>query len=380
MTRRKLLTIVNHRPTALIAKGEYTGRYYNPGNFFDEIHLVMTNMDHPSMNNLKEFVGDADLFLYNLPRPNIWKTGGWQLPLIQDWTNRGIELARKIRPDIVRAHNNHLEGYLAQQIKRTLQIPYVISIHHEHWQHVDNLYEAAHRFSWSKFESSTLKLADAVIAVHGPNLHYAIKKKASNPLLLHNVVSNQIKLKTTYSLSQPAKLITVNRQFKYKNPTNILKAIADIDCFYFLVGDGEYHQGLVNLAKHMGISSKVEFAKSMKNSELVKLLPQFDLHITHSDFWAMSKTVIEASLAGLPTIVNKLPQPVPEYSDGWLFVTEGSPEGYNRAIKRLLSDSALRENLGQRAYQYAKEHFDPVELENKIAQLYSRLIAETPIE
>ena len=45
MTQKKtLLVIIPDRLTNLINKGEVTERYYNPGNLFDEIHLMMTSL------------------------------------------------------------------------------------------------------------------------------------------------------------------------------------------------------------------------------------------------------------------------------------------------------------------------------------------------
>jgi len=40
-----LLVIIPDRVTDILIKGEFQPLYYNPGNLFDEVHILMTNDD-----------------------------------------------------------------------------------------------------------------------------------------------------------------------------------------------------------------------------------------------------------------------------------------------------------------------------------------------
>jgi hypothetical protein len=62
-----LLVIVPDRISEILTKGEYPPRYYNPGELFDEVHILMTNDDTPDIFTLKRTVGRARLFIHNLP-------------------------------------------------------------------------------------------------------------------------------------------------------------------------------------------------------------------------------------------------------------------------------------------------------------------------
>ena len=42
---KKLMVIIPDKLSSLIEKGEVTERYYNPDNFFSEVHIVLTNKD-----------------------------------------------------------------------------------------------------------------------------------------------------------------------------------------------------------------------------------------------------------------------------------------------------------------------------------------------
>jgi glycosyltransferase involved in cell wall biosynthesis len=92
----------------------------------------------------------------------------------------------------------------------------------------------------------------------------------------------------------------------------------------------------------------------------------------------MSKTVIEASLAGLPIILNEHPiEPIPEYEGEWLLLCDNTPEGYKSRILRLIESEALRTQYGQRAYNHAIVNFNPITMENKIVNIYKKIIENT---
>lgn len=368
---KKLIVITRHRPTVLLAKGEYIARYYNPGNVFGEVHLLLTNQDMPEAEQLQFTAGKAKLFIHNLPRPDFRKTLGWRPYLIRKWIKAGIDLVRDIDPDLIRVHNNFLEGYLGMKIKRKLDVPYLVSIHHSEWQFKNTLQNKILGWLLAKYERGSLEEAAGVIAVYLSNFEYAKMLKGGDPRLIYNVVSDEIPVKKHYGISKPPKIITINQQKKQKNPSNILRAIVDIDCEYWIVGNGPDHQQLLDLAESLGVMDKVKFSTGIPNNELTKMLPSFDLHVSHCDVWGMSKTVVESSLAALPTLINYHPsRPIPEYSDEWLFRCENSPEGYRSKLIEVLGNEPLRKKKGQAAHNQASEHFNPREMEKKLSKLY----------
>ena len=81
----RLMVIVPDRLSDLVRKGEVTERYYNPGELFREVHLVLTNDDQPDRAAVQRMVGGAKLNIYNLPMGGHYflRTLGWQRPLIE---------------------------------------------------------------------------------------------------------------------------------------------------------------------------------------------------------------------------------------------------------------------------------------------------------
>jgi glycosyltransferase involved in cell wall biosynthesis len=375
VAKRVLLVVVPDALSQLVAKGEVVEGYYNPGGLFDEVHLLLTNRDRPDPAAVQPMVGAARLELHNLPIPSLRNTLGWQRPLLRAWTSEAVALARRIRPDLVRTINDFVEGHLASEIKRELGVPYVVSLHGV-WDRdrIDTLVERRAR---KKFERPTLEHADAVIAVYQPVLRYAHEYGARRTELIYNAVAGDALLeKTEYGLARPPRLVTVNRQCKEKDPSNIIRAVADLDCTYTIVGDGPYHDRLVALVRELGLESRVEFVRAIPNDELCRSYRDYDLMVTHCDYWGLSKTALEAAIVGLPVVVNQHPvEPIADYDGGWVELCASTPDGYRAAIRGLLEDQARREALAGRAKAHAREHFAPAAMVDRTVALYEEVLA-----
>ena len=371
---RSLLLILEHRPSVLLKKGEYVMGYYNPGNYFDEVHLLLLNSDIPDIKSLKFTVGRAKLFVSNLPIPGVFKTLGWQFPLIKKWVSEGVRLAEKTTPLLIRVHNNFLGGYLANQIKRKLSVPVVLSLHHQHWDRDKDNQVSTKLLGIlrKKFEHVSVQEADGIIAIHEPMAKYAQSLGGKNIQLIYNIVSKEVSPKKNYRLSSTPRLITINQQIQHKSPENILRAVKDVPCQYVLVGYGPLHQRMRNIVNALGISHKVEFIPELPNTQLINMLPSFDLMVFRSTYLGISKSLIEGALAGLPIVANKLS--IPEYKEGWLQLTDDSVDGYRKNILALLANNKQRTILGHRARSFANRNFDPMVMESSVVSLYKRLL------
>jgi glycosyltransferase involved in cell wall biosynthesis len=376
----RLMVIVPDRLSDLVRKGEITARYYNPGELFREVHIVMLNDDRPDPAAVQPMVGGAKLHLHNLVgsrRLFFLKTLGWQIPLIEPLLQRGVALARQIRPQLIRTHNNFLEGVVAQRIKSELATPYIVSLHGV-WD-IDDRITAMGRISAAfrkKLELMTLADADAVIAVYAPIVRYARAYGAKRVELIYNIVAGKdISRKTNHDLGRPPRLITINRQVPEKNPSNIIRAVARLDCTYTVIGDGPLHGDLESLAAQLGCADRVRFITSMPNRQLCATLKDYDVMVSHCDYWGMSKTIIEGALAGLPIVINRHPETaIAEYDGGWIVECANTPEGYGTAVAELLASAERRRAIGEFAYQTARTRFDPEAMEQRTVALYRELL------
>jgi glycosyltransferase involved in cell wall biosynthesis len=377
---KKLLVILNYPVSTILKKGEYVEGYYNPGNVFDEIHLLLTVPDIVDIEKMQFTGGHANVYVHSIPAPSMKRSLGWQPFLLREWVAKCVEYVRGISPNLIRVHNSFIQGYLASEIKKELGIPYVMSLHGTFDRdELSTLTQKLIHLFRMKLERISIKNSNAVIAVYSPIIRYAKEYGAKNIHLIYNAVGvvNQNR-KTNYQLSAPPKLITINRQIKEKNPENIIRAIKDIDCHYLVVGDGVLHSHLEEVARENGVEKKIDFIKSITNHELITVLAESDILISHCDGWGISKSMIEGSLLGIPIIMNNHPvEDVPDLQGGWVELCENSPEGYKDAIYKLMCNEELRNQLGNNAYVHAKENFDPVILNSKVAQIYRDTMIET---
>jgi glycosyltransferase involved in cell wall biosynthesis len=379
-----LLVIVPDEISAILKKGEYQPRYYNPGNLFDEVHIMQTNMDHPDPAKLQETVGTARLFMHKVNAPDFKKTFGYHPFFLNRWAGRAVEIAREINPSLIRCHGNWLNGYAAYMIKKKIHIPYLVSMHTNPDEDVRGRIETKEENEYwhamKRIERISLRNADLVLPVYKPIIPYLKNLGVTKYEVAYNVLNGEhLRQKKSYDLHDPVRIISVGRHFKQKNPENIIRAIKSIpDVHFTLVGHGPYQQYLENAISETGMLDRVTLMPAIQNDELCKMLPEYDIFAIHTEFWEISKSLLEALLSGMPVVLNKRQgEPVPEFSETPLLLVDNTVESYYKAIKTLIEDHSFREDLGRKAYAYAMSHWSPDITEAKYVDIYKRIMLKT---
>ncbi|WP_319763631.1 glycosyltransferase [Maridesulfovibrio sp.] len=379
---RTLLNIITDPLSHLEEKGEITSRYYNPGEVFDDVHILMTNGDKPNTEALQQMAGNAKLHIHNLPADKVLllKSLFWRPALLKGWAAKGIELAKEIKPDLIRSYGNYINGFVASEIKRELGIPYVVSLH----THPDeNRRDIS--FGWKNFlyyhftaavENITLKNADSVVVVYKSILSYVQKRQTGELQTIYNAVTpDKIARKETYFSEGPLKILSVGRLIPGKNPEHLIEATIKTGAEITVVGDGPLRSELMEKASKVDGTGQANFIKRIANDELCKISPSYDIFAIHCDYDGIPKTVLEASLCGLPIIVNRRDNKnqVPEFEDGWIELVENSVSGYAEALQKM-KDQSYREQLGTKTRNYGEKHWMPCQVEERYADLYRQIL------
>lgn len=377
----RLMVIIPDRLSDLITKGEVTERYYNPGEYFREVHIVLTNDDRPDPSAVQQMVGEAHLQIHNLPtdRHFFVRTLGWRRRLMGHWTAKAVDLARVIKPQLVRCHGAAYNALAASEINRKLGIPYVVSLHTNPDGHVGlSTIHRFQRFLANKLAYAGLREAAVALPVYESIRPYLERLGIARIELAYNVVSPALtSSKSDYQLHDPIQIISVGRQLVGKNPVSIIKAMVGLPGAQLtLVGDGPLHNKLQAMVDRAGIRNRVTFLRSLPNNELCRRLAEYDLFVVQTEFWEVPKTVLEGMLAGLPVIINA-PNPnyVPEINSAVALLVDNNSDGYLLGLKKLIANDALRESLGREAERYAREKWDPVKTEARYVQIYRTLLA-----
>lgn len=377
------MVIIPDRLSDLVAKGEVTPRYYNPGNLFSEVHIVLTNDDRPDPALVQPMVGDAVLTIHNIPtgRALFKRSLGWRPLLLRRWAAIAVDLAREIKPALIRCHGNGLNAFAASEIKRRLAVPYVVSLHGN--PDID-YFRGRLGKTWQlklnghcieAVEKHSARNADMVLPVYSPIVPYLKKHGVSKYEVVFNVVGEGAKPKTSYALSDTVKILCVGRQqTDQKDPTNIIRAVAEIPRAHLtLVGDGDLHEGLVSLAASLGISERATFSKAMPNKEILRLMSQSDIFVYASENSEISKGTLEAAIIGLPIVINWKPDGTiaSELSNPDAFrLVDGTPAGYKLALNQLIGNDVLRQRYGCTAKAIADARWHPTATESRLVAIY----------
>jgi glycosyltransferase involved in cell wall biosynthesis len=115
----------------------------------------------------------------------------------------------------------------------------------------------------------------------------------------------------------------------------------------------------------------------MPNAQVLKKMADADIYIYCSDNWEISKTCIEASLIGLPIIINMRRGGLAQELVGdHVLAVEQSAFGYREALERLIIDQRQRERLGRNAARVAHSRWHPAVMEAQYVKIYRMLLNE----
>jgi glycosyltransferase involved in cell wall biosynthesis len=380
---KSLMIFINDPLSELFGKGEITERYYNPGNLFDEIHIIMVNDDKADPEKLQKTAGKAKLYIHNLPisREVFLKSLAWRPTLLKFWARPALELAERVKPLLIRCHGNSLNGIPPRLIKQRMGIPYLVSLHTN--PDVDPsgrrrvLKQRVLAKAMTAVEKSVLQDADRVLPVYKSIIPYLRRLGINEYEVAYNVLNpGNLGKKEDYGIRGRVRIVSVSRQIPGKNPEYLIRSLRAIpEAELTLVGDGPLHGYLQEVAKSAQVSERVIFRKAVPNDELCASLPQYDIFAAHTDYWEISKSVLEPLLAGLPIVINKGEgRNVPEFEGDFLLKAENSESGYGGALRSLIENRTFREQLGRSAFSHSQALWNPAKTEENYVRIYQEVM------
>ena len=347
-----------------VDKGEIKARYWNPCNFFDEVHIISLSKRDVRAEDVQTLVGDARLVIHEVGRPTMTT-----LPL---YFPKVKKLVHDIGPDLVRAHGPWHTGSLAVFAGRSLGIPSVVSIHsnRDEQRRVEpslllNLVLPLENYALSK-ASLVLCVSDYLHAYakgHGANKTYTIYNK---------VYTERFTAERSYERSGPLKALSVMRLDRAKYPECLLEAIAPLDIHLTLIGQGELEDALRRQAAQLGILDRVDFIRQVLNSEIQAYYDRADVFLMATHYEGFCIPVLEAMAAGLPVIASDT-GPIPEVLGGTGWVVKKAPEAFTELLSKLADDRDRRAAMGRAARERALQIDGPI-MEKRECAIYRALL------
>ena len=363
LNKRRILAVFPNDPIkAYYKKGEIKERYYNPCNFFDEVHIISPCNSDVEESKVQTIAGDAKLKIHPIGR----------FSLVSPFHRyKALRLIKEIKPDVIRAYNPQMQGYFAVYCGKKLKIPTVISLHNE--------FDDAREYDKSLilrlfrlFEYQSLSNADKVICVTNYLISYAKKYGAKDIEVIYNRVNTK-----QFNKSDGAKkfnkhtILCIGRLDKQKYQECLIRAIKNLNVDLLLIGDGELYDGLKQLTKELGIEDRVKFIKSVPHSEIHKYYSSADIFAIATHYEGFCIPVLEAMASSLPVVASKI-GPIQELVGNAGILIENTPEAFKEAFKKLISNPELRKELGEKGRKRALE-VDGKIMEEKERRLYEGL-------
>jgi glycosyltransferase involved in cell wall biosynthesis len=163
--------------------------------------------------------------------------------------------------------------------------------------------------------------------------------------------------------AERATLAFLGRLKKYKRVDLVIDAVhalagQGLDVELLIAGEGDQRSALEARIRRLGLEDRVQMLGFLPEDAKVDLLRRAWVHVLTSpkEGWGISN--IEAAACGTPSVASDAPGLRESVVDGrtGLLVPHGDVGALSDALGRLLSDHALREQMGQQAREFAETY------------------------
>jgi glycosyltransferase involved in cell wall biosynthesis len=300
---------------------------------------------------------------------------------------RSLDLAGIFRrSDVDIIHTHHTPAFVHSTIGAHLAGRPII-INTDHCKNYNT--EKKH---WMWLERGASWLIDEIVAVSNHTRDELIQYEKIAPEKI-SVIYNGINIKKTRTTSAG----DIRKEFGIDNAQPIVGTVARLEdqkgldllldsvpyviaqlptVKFLIVGGGKKEQELKSQAHRLGIEKNVIFTGW--RSDAVDLLEAFDIFVSTSNFEGMPMVLLEAMALSKPvvaTAVGGIPEVVEDGHTGNI-IAERNPELVANTLTRLLSDTPLRERMGQAAHQSYNEKFSAEKMASNYEKLYRKFLVK----
>ncbi|MFW0837766.1 MAG: glycosyltransferase family 4 protein [Candidatus Komeilibacteria bacterium] len=181
-------------------------------------------------------------------------------------------------------------------------------------------------------------------------------------------ISDQEKIafRQQYNLQGKQVLVSVGRLVKRKGIQNVILSLSELvgefpNLVYLIIGDGEYYDSLVDLAKKLNLADKINFLPAADDKLVATALASANIFLlpallNKKDVEGFGIVYLEAGLAALPVIASPsggVAEAVLDKQTGYLLKKDNLTE----VIRQLLTDPAKSQAMGHNGRRRAQREF-----------------------
>ena len=387
----------------------YTIRTHDMLSSLDNINVVVAsqygypvnrkNPFSPSMQ--RDFCKDHIVYkkIFNNDQYNDCRETNDSIQFLIKYINQIIQVAKQVKPKVIHACTNYLNGMAGLYAAKVLNIPFVYEVrglwHESIITFNKNLYKSDVSLYQKNMDLFLCARADKVIT-----LNEILKKKlikynidSDKIIIVKNGVSiNNIKNSTRYNIGK--RVSTKRGKFtigyigsilEYEGLQYIirlldyLKRIHKIQVQFKVIGKGYYLHTLKELANRLNVQTQIIFMDPLPHSKAINMYNDFDLVIYPRINCKVCRTttslkIFEAMSMSKPIIVSSLPpyQEIVNGENGLLFKPGNMNDLINKTLS-IINDVNFRDKLGDNARNYVLSNYLWKKNVNALKQFYDSL-------
>jgi colanic acid/amylovoran biosynthesis glycosyltransferase len=192
--------------------------------------------------------------------------------------------------------------------------------------------------------------------------------------------------------SSSVRILFVGSLYARKGVEDVLRAFAELagarpKADLRFVGQGPLYSNLKELARTLGLESRVSFAGFVRHEDLHEELNRAHIFchpsqtLQNGDKEGIPGTIVEAMATGLPVVTTRhagIPEMVRDGEDGFV-VGERDIPALAEALLTLVDKPDLRAHMGRQAARQAQQKADAIRLTAELETIYGEVMASARV-
>ncbi len=264
-----------------------------------------------------------------------------------------LKLCKENKYDLIHCHTP-VGGVMGRIVGKKLNIPVLYIAHGFHF------YKGApliNTLIYKNIEKHYAKFTDALVVMNNEDFEAAKKMKAKRVYKINGIglpqqktsAGDLEKLKLELNISDDdIVLLSVGELNENKNHIAVLKALLKLDLNnikYFVCGRGNKLDFYNEFIKENNLANNVKFLGFRR--DILDILKLTDIFIMPSIREGLPVSIMEAMDAGLPIIASNIRGCVDLVTNNGILVNLENENGFADAIKTLVDNKDLREQMGK---------------------------------
>lgn len=284
--------------------------------------------------------------------------------------------------DVVHAHGR--SGYLYPSARKR-RLPCVTTVHRLYstempWsknEYKNVLDRKLHLKLVTRFEKSSVTHSDAVIAISEEVIKELDSIQA--PKTLIHLIYNGVNTDITIQQNKPSgnQLLFVGRLNEIKGVYPLVESMLQVrpDIHLKMLGDGVEMENLQKRIEALGLQHRIQLAGRQSIEEVFRQLEKSYALILPSYHESQGIVLMEANLAGKPTLGSDVPginEMIAPGKNGYLFPA-GNPAAMAKAINQLFENPTEAARLGAWGREWVMANFSWEKIAREVEEVYEQV-------